>query len=386
MQRRDFLRTVAGGACILAAGDLAGTAGPLPAQANPPPGPAPATVRPAPAQTPHQAMYYRRLDHQEIECVLCPRKCRVGNQERGYCGVRENQEGVYYTLVYNRPCSSHTDPVEKKPFYHFHPGSLAYSLATAGCNMNCKYCQNWETSQVRPEQVRSLFLTPQDCASHAGQDQALSIAYTYTEPVVFIEYMRDIAAAAKKRNLKNLMVSAGFVEPDPLEELLPLLDGVKIDLKAFSEDYYRDICRGRLAPVLKALQVIRRRGTWLEIVYLVLPTLNDSPGEIRSLCRWLLTELGPDVPIHFSRFKPIYLMKNLPPTPVETLERTREIALSEGLHFVYVGNVPGHPGESTYCPGCGHRLVHRTGYNVRVEALQDGHCTHCRRAIPGVWG
>jgi pyruvate formate lyase activating enzyme len=300
--------------------------------------------------------------------------------------VRENQSGTYYTLVYNHPCSARPDPIEKKPFYHFLPRSLAYSLATAGCNMNCKYCQNWEISQVRPEQVRSFLLTPQDCARQARKLDCLSIAYTYTEPVIFWEYMRDISEAAKKMGVKNTMISAGFVEEKPLRDLLPLMDAVKIDLKSFSDSFYREICRGRLAPVLEALKIIREQGVWLEIVYLVLPTLNDSSEEIRALSKWIRKELGPDVPVHFSRFHPTYLMKNLPPTPVNTLERIRGIALSEGLRFVYIGNVPGHPGESTYCPECGVRVIHRTGYNVRLEALGSDKCAKCGLTIPGVWG
>jgi pyruvate formate lyase activating enzyme len=252
--------------------------------------------------------------------------------------------------------------------------------------MNCKYCQNWEISQVRPEQVRSFLLTPQDCTRQARKLDCLSIAYTYTEPVIFWEYMRDIAKEARKVGLKNTMISAGFVEEKPLQDLLPLMDAVKIDLKSFSDSFYREVCRGRLTPVLEALKTIREQGVWLEIVYLVLPTLNDSPEEIRALSTWIRRELGPDVPVHFSRFYPTYLMKNLPPTPVDTLERIRGIALSEGLRFVYIGNVPGHPAENTYCPECRVRLIHRTGYNVRLEGLGSDKCAKCGLTIPGVWG
>jgi len=280
----------------------------------------------------------------------------------------------------------HTDPIEKKPLYHFHPGSRAFSLATAGCNMNCKYCQNWEISQVRPEQVRSYAMTAGDCVAQARRTRARSIAYTYTEPVIFWEYMQDIAAAARSEGISSVMISAGYVEQPPLRDLLPLMDAVKIDLKAFSEDYYRKVCRGELKPVLETLKTIKKNGVWLEIVYLVLPTMNDGSKEITSLCSWIREELGPEVPIHFTRFHPVYLMKNLPPTPVSTLERHHRIARAQGLLFPYVGNVPGHPAENTYCPGCGKRLIHRTGYNVRVEALRDGKCAGCGMEIPGVWG
>ncbi len=392
MDRRDFLKTAAGGACICTLADL-----PLPC-------PRPfsreaSLLGPAPAMALehdhfHEASYYNKLDHKEIVCVLCPRECVVGNKERGYCGVRENQEGTYYTLVYNRPCTKHTDPIEKKPFYHFYPRAQAFSLATAGCNMNCKYCQNWEISQVRPEQVRSLHITPKSCVDLArkecsdrsgkGKDPAI-IAYTYSEPVIFYEYMYDIAVEARKKGVKNVMVSAGFVEQKPLQDLLPFIDAVKIDLKAFSDDFYRKICRGRLSPVLEALKTIRGKGVWLEIVYLVLPTLNDTQKEIRALCRWILRELGPDVPIHFSRFHPTYLMKNLPPTPVRTLETLHKTALQEGLRYVYIGNVPGHAAGNTYCPECRKRVIHRTGYNIRIEAMDAGKCAHCTHPIPGRW-
>jgi pyruvate formate lyase activating enzyme len=385
MHRRDFLKTAAGSACLLSLthlrlgsepGDASRAriaAGPEAAWAEDP-------------EVLHEALYYKKLEHKEVQCLLCPRKCMVGDQERGYCGVRENRLGTYYTLVYNRPCTARPDPIEKKPFYHFHPRSLAFSLATAGCNMNCKYCQNWEISQVRPEQVRDFRLTPGECASRARALNCLSIAYTYTEPIIFWEYMYDCCKEAKRAGVKNTMISAGFIEEKPLRDLLPVMDAVKIDLKAFSEDFYRDVCRGQLQPVLEALKIIREAGVWLELVYLVLPTMNDGPEEIRALSAWIRKELGPDVPIHFTRFHPTYLMKNLPPTPVDTLERLRKIARAEGLRYVYIGNVPGHPGESTACPECGVRLIHRTGFNVRVEALKGDVCAKCGVKIAGVWG
>ncbi|MGW8320111.1 MAG: AmmeMemoRadiSam system radical SAM enzyme, partial [Thermodesulfobacteriota bacterium] len=376
MDRRDFLKTAVGTACLLSVSNLRfrledGAAG------NPSVTFAPEGAWAEPQEALHEASYYKKLEHKEVQCLLCPRKCVVGDQERGYCGVRENRLGTYYTLVYNRPCTARPDPIEKKPFYHFRPRSLAYSLATAGCNMNCKYCQNWEISQVRPEQVRDFLLTARDCARQARDLDCISIAYTYTEPVIFWEYMYDIAAEARKAGIKNVMISGGFVEEKPLRDLLPLMDAVKIDLKAFSDKYYREVCRGRLEPVLEALKIIREAGVWLEIVYLVLPTLNDSSDEIRALSAWIRKELGPDVPIHLTRFHPTYLMKKLPPTPVDTLERLKKIAQTEGLHYVYIGNVPGHSGKSTLCPECGALLVHRTGYNVRVEALRGDTCEKC---------
>ena len=382
MDRRDFLKTAAGGACLLSLSSLRfGFEGGTPDEAFL--GPEAAWAE-APEAL-HEASYYDKLEHKEIQCQLCPRECTVGDQERGYCGVRENRQGTYYTLVYNRPCTARPDPIEKKPFYHFHPRSMAYSIATAGCNMNCKYCQNWEISQVRPEQTRSFLLTPRNCARQALDLGCFSVAYTYTEPVIFWEYMIACSLEARKAGLKNVMISAGFIKEKPLRELLPQMDAVKIDLKAFSDTYYREVCRGRLDPVLEALKIIRQAGVWLEIVYLVLPTMNDDPKEIQALSSWIRKELGRDVPLHFSRFHPTYLMKNLPPTPVHTLERSKEIAGAEGLRYVYIGNVPGHPGENTICPKCGARLIHRTGYNVRIEALREGKCSKCGLTIPGVW-
>jgi len=386
MDRRSFLGTVAASACLgpVACKGVergAGEGGGRFFRAL-----APASAQAEERDNLHEASYYKMLENKEIQCLLCPRKCTVGDSERGYCGVRENRGGVYYTLVYERPCSVHTDPIEKKPLYHYHPGSRAFSLATAGCNMNCKYCQNWEISQVRPEQVRSHEMSARECVRQARLSGARSIAYTYTEPVVFWEYMRDIAAAGRSQGVPSVMISAGYVEQQPLRDLLPLLDAVKIDLKAFSNDFYRTVCRGELGPVLETLRTIKGSGVWLELVYLVLPTMNDDPAEVAALCQWIRSELGPEVPIHFTRFHPVYLMKNLPPTPVSTLERLHGIARAQGLFFSYVGNVPGHPAEHTFCPGCGKLLVRRTGYNVRTEGLKDGKCAGCGRAIPGVWG
>lgn len=387
MDRRTFLKTASAAAGACAAADLALDALPCRflkrgAQCLAAP---PASGDSASVSGVLEARYYEKLADKEIRCDLCPRECRVGDQERGYCGVRENRGGTYYTLVYGQPCAVHVDPIEKKPFFHFHPTSKAFSIATAGCNMNCKYCQNWDISQVRPEQVRSQTLSPRECAERARESGCLCISYTYSEPVVFLEYMYDTAAEARRAGVKNTMVSAGFVKEKPLADLLEKLDAVKIDLKAFSDSFYQQVCRGRLDPVLRSLALIRRKAVWLEIVYLVLPTLNDDAKEIQALCRWVRSELGAEVPVHFTRFFPTYLMKNLPPTPVDTLERIHAIAKAEGLLFPYLGNVPGHPAESTYCPGCGARLIQRSGFNVRMEGLKSARCSGCGREIPGVW-
>lgn len=332
-----------------------------------------------------EARYWEKLEHKQIRCKLCPRHCVIDDHERGYCGVRENRNGKYYTLVYSRAATYHIDPIEKKPLFHFYPGSMAFSIATAGCNLNCKFCQNWQISQVTPEQVDSYYLPPQKLARLAKEYGTKSIAYTYNEPTIFYEYMYDTALAGHEEGVKSVVITAAYIEQDPVSELSRVVDAIKVDLKAFTEKYYQEVVHGELKPVLKALETIRAQGTWLEIVYLVVPTLNDDEKEIKALSRWIKKYLGPDVPIHFTRFYPQYLLKNLPPTPVSTLDRCKAIADAEGLHFVYVGNVPGHPAENTYCPHCGKVLVERIGFTVKSMKIKDGRCPYCHTPIPGIW-
>lgn len=332
-----------------------------------------------------EARYYKKHPDREIECLLCPRLCRLGDKERGYCGVRQNDGGIYYTLVYGKACAANVDPIEKKPFFHFLPGTDAFSIAAAGCNVNCKFCQNWQISQVRAEQVPHADLPPEEVAAAAEKYRCPSIAYTYTEPVVFFEYMYDSAIAAHKRGLRNCVVTAGHIQPEPLQDLLKVVDAVKIDLKSFQQDFYREYVRGDLQPVLDAIKAVGRSKVWLEIVYLVIPTLNDRGEDIRNMCRWLAREVGPDIPLHFTRFHPMYLIKNLPPTPISTLESLRDIALEEGIHYVYMGNVPGHEGENTYCPRCRSVVIQRYGMQVKSISLSKGECRTCHNPIPGIW-
>jgi len=332
-----------------------------------------------------EASWYRKLDEGRVECQLCPRACQVADVERGGCGARENRRGTYYTLVHSLPCTTHVDPIEKKPFFHLCPGERALSFATAGCNVECKFCQNWEISQYRPEQVRSVWLPPGDLAAAARRAGVRFLSATYSEPVVFWEYVRDAAVEGRRLGLRSTVVSNGYIQERPLEDVLPHLAAVKVDLKSFRESFYRDVVRGELKPVLRAIETIRAAGVWLEIVVLLIPTLNDSEEEARDLARWVKATLGPDVPVHFTRFHPTYRLANLPPTPVATLERAWQTARAEGLHFAYLGNVPGHPGESTRCPGCGATLIERIGFEVVRNALRKGACPACARAIPGVW-
>ena len=332
-----------------------------------------------------EASWYRKLPEQRVECQLCPRACQVADAERGACGVRENRGGSYVTLVHSAACALHVDPIEKKPFFHVLPGAQALSWATAGCNVECKFCQNWEISQFRPEQVKSSYLPPAELAAAARRASVPLLSATYSEPVVFWEYVRDTAIEGRKLGIRTAVVSNGYIQEQPLQEVLPQLAAIKVDLKSFREPFYRDVVRGELKPVLRALEVIRARGTWLEIVVLLIPSLNDSEEEARDLARWVKGHLGAEVPVHFTRFHPTYRLTNLPPTPLATLERAREAALAEGLDFVYLGNVPGHTAESTFCPACRTRVIRRVGFQVIENTLKDGHCPNCRRAIPGVW-
>ena len=373
--RREFLRTVGAGACALSAAralaeDAASSS---------------ATEGAKPQAAVHDAMWFDRMPDKAVRCRLCPRECTVADVERGYCGVRENQGGNYKTLVYGNLCSTNIDPIEKKPFFHCLPGTLALSVATAGCNFECKFCQNWRISQYRPEQVESIVIPPENLVRAAKSRRTPTIAYTYTEPVVFAEYVHDTAAIGRQEGVGSVMVSNGYIREPALRELCKVLTAVKVDLKAFSEKFYAEQCAGRLAPVLAALEVLRDVGIHTEVVTLLVPTLNDSEEEIKGLAKWLVSHMGPDVPVHFSRFHPIYRVKNLPPTPVETLNRARKISMDAGLRYVYVGNVPFSEGESTYCPSCGKVVIRRVGYNVDASMLRSGACASCGHKIAGVW-
>ncbi len=332
-----------------------------------------------------EARFYKKLETGGIECGLCPRHCRITDMERGYCGVRENRSDVYRTLVYGLPCAINIDPIEKKPLFHFYPGTSAFSLATAGCNVNCKFCQNWDISQSRPEQTNNLVLPPKEVVNIALQRKVPTIAYTYSEPVIFYEYMYDIAKLGHKNSVKSVMISNGYIEEQPMADLLPHLDAIKIDLKSIREDYYKKTVNGELKPVLDRLIQIKNAGVWLEIVFLVVPTLNDSDDEFKELAGWIKNYLGVDTPLHYSRFHPQYLLKNLPMTPEKTLQNAYDISRAEGLEYVYLGNLPLHPAESTYCPGCGEILVERKGYNISKINLVGNLCQKCKREIPGLF-
>jgi pyruvate formate lyase activating enzyme len=309
----------------------------------------------------------------------------VAKGKRGICRVRENRDGKYYSLVYGNPCAIHLDPIEKKPFSHVLPGTTSFSLATAGCNFQCKFCQNWEISQASPEDVYSYDVPPELIVSKGKEIGARSIAYTYVEPTIFYEYMFDICQLAKKAGLLNVYHSDGFINPGPLKNLCKVLDAANIDLKGFTENFYHEVCSGELTPVLETLKTLKKEKVHLEITNLIIPTKNDEVSIIKEMCLWIKKELGADTPIHFSRFYPLYKLKTLPPTPVSTLEKARAVALSSGLEYVYIGNVPGHEGENTFCPKCKKMIIQRTGYILGEVRLKDGKCRYCGSPIPGIW-
>jgi len=321
-----------------------------------------------------------------IKCELCAQECLIREGERGRCRTRIHVDGQLRSLVYGRPVSVHVDPIEKKPFYHYRPGSQAFSLATTGCPLSCKFCQNWQISQARPEDFLTDFYPP-DIIVHSTQKRSVPIiAFTYNEPTVFTEYLTDIARLAGKRDIESVLISCGFMNPQPLTDMCEVLDAIKIDLKGFSRDFYRNVCGAELEPVLRSIKTVARRGVHMELVNLVVPTLNDSDRMLRELVHWVLNEVGPDVPIHFTRFHPDYQMRNLPPTPVATLERAYAIAKDSGLNYPYVGNVPGHPGNNTHCPSCGKVVIRRTAFFVTGIYIEDGKCKFCGVPIAGVFG
>ncbi len=332
-----------------------------------------------------EALFYRKLDNGQVQCGLCPRGCLISNGRRGFCGVRENKGGTLYSLVYGKTAAVHVDPIEKKPFFHFLPQKSAFSVATAGCNLKCKFCQNWQISQKQPEEVEYALLTPEELVAQAQKSGSPVIAYTYTEPTIFYEYMLETAKLAKKRGLKNVLHSNGYIQEEPLRLLCQYLDAANIDLKSFDDDYYAQLTGGTLQPVLKSLKILKDAGVHLEITNLVLPGYNDGEASIRRMCLWIKENLGFTVPVHFSRFFPTYKFAALNPTPVADLEKIRQIALDCGLQYVYIGNVAGHPGENTVCPQCGNIIIRRTGYIVTELNLTQGACGFCGKKIEGVW-
>jgi len=334
-----------------------------------------------------EAMFYEKLEDKMVNCNLCSHRCRkIADSKRGICGVRENRDGKLYSLVYGKAVARSIDPIEKKPLFNFLPGSRSYSIATVGCNFRCENCQNYDISQMPQERgtIVGQDVSPEEIVSAAKRNNCESIAYTYTEPTIFFEYAYDTAKHAKKEGIKNVFVTNGYITPEALKQISPYLDAANIDLKSFSDEFYRKRCGARLQPVLDSIRLYKSLGIWTEITTLIIPTLNDSEEELKKIAEFI-SEVGKDTPWHISQFHPTYKLIDLPRTPVTTLRKAREIGLEAGLKYVYEGNVPGEDGESTYCPNCGKTLIHRFGYHIKENKIKNSTCTYCGAEIDGLY-
>ena len=334
-----------------------------------------------------EGFLYKKLKSGKVVCGICPNRCVLAPGDRSICRSKVNLDGKLYSLAYGNPCAVNTDPIEKKPLFHFKPRIKAFSVATTGCNFRCLNCQNWEISQARPEEVAAYIreLFPADVIAAAQKTRAQSIAYTYSEPVTFFEYMIDTARLAREAGLDNLWISNAFINPKPLAELCRVLDAATLNIKSFDDGIYRQLNGGRLQPVLNTFKTLHDQGIHFELINLVVPGYTDKEEMVKAMCGWILDRIGPDHPLHFLRFFPRYKLDRLPPTPVSTLTRYRELALQLGLHYVYVGNVADHPGNNTYCHHCKKLLIERRGYFIPTFNLAGSQCKFCRTVIPGVW-
>lgn len=373
LSKRDFLKASVGGVCALC----------LPALSDDNTGRAQMAQRGL--MRPRPGRWFSQTTNRKVRCELCPWRCELEPGERARCRVRANRNGVGYTLAYGNPVLVQEDPVERKPFFHVLPGSRALSVSTAGCNLECKFCEVWDMALVDPEEVHAYDMPPKRLVEHAKAAGLRSISYAFGEPVVFYEYMLETAALAKEQGLLNLLHTAGYIRPEPLKELGRSIDAVNVDLKGFDPEFYRNVCGGTREPVLESLKLLKEAGTHVEITNILIPTLNDDLGTIRQMCQWIKDELGADVPIHFARFYPLHKLANLPPTPVSALDNARNTALEVGLEFVYIAKVTGHTGENTFCPGCGEAVITRFGFVIDQMHLADGKCGHCGRTIAGRW-
>ena len=331
-----------------------------------------------------EALFYEKIQENLVRCNLCPNRCILDDGQIGDCGVRKNIKGTLYSLVYGKPVSINIDPIEKKPLYHFYPSTNILSIATVGCNLRCNFCQNWEISQSRPNEVKTITMSPKDIVELAKEYNCKSIAFTYTEPTIFYEYMLDIAKLAHKENIKTVWVTCGYINEEPLRLLCKYLDAANIDLKGFSEEFYSTYTTGKLRPVLETLKIAKEEGLFFEITNLVIPEANDDPKMIRDMCIWIRDSLGVNYPLHFSRFFPKYKLLNRPPTPLKTLEMARDIALEVGIKYVYIGNIS-TKSEDTFCPKCGEIIIDRSGYFIESINIENGKCKFCGEEIYGVW-
>ncbi|MEW6685475.1 MAG: AmmeMemoRadiSam system radical SAM enzyme [Candidatus Edwardsbacteria bacterium] len=332
-----------------------------------------------------EAMFYKKLEDDKVQCEVCFRQCIISQGNRGFCRNRENRHGLLYNLVHSKPCAIQIDPIEKEPSFHNLPGTNILCFGTASCNFRCKFCQNWHMSQRSIEETQNYSLSPEETVNLAIRENCPTVSFTYNDPIAFYEYMIDIVKIAKEKGLNTLCHTNGSLRPAPLRELLKFLDAITIDLKGSTEHFYRQYSSASLSPVLASLKIIKESGRWLEIVNLVIPTANDNSEDIKKMCLWIKENLGEDVPLHFNRFYPSYQLTNLPPTPVKTLESCKKIAEEVGIKFIYVGNVPGHKGNSTYCPRCKKLLISRFHFSIVKNNLKDSMCKFCNERIPGIW-
>ncbi|HEY6839399.1 MAG TPA: AmmeMemoRadiSam system radical SAM enzyme [Geobacteraceae bacterium] len=334
-----------------------------------------------------EAMFYERQDADMVRCGLCRFRCLIGNGGRGRCGVRENHDGILYSLVYGKAVAEHVDPVEKKPLFHVLPGSTSFSVATVGCNFRCLHCQNYSISQPLHGAlvVTGSDLPPEEIVRRALASGCRSISYTYTEPTIFFEYAYDTALLARKAGLRNIFVTNGYITPEALSAISPVLDAANIDLKGFSDRFYREVVHAMLPEVLDSIVEYKRQGVWIEITTLVIPGWNDSDDELRGIAAFIADKVGCETPWHVTGFYPTYRMTDRPPTPLATLRRARQIGLDAGLRYVYEGNIPGEGGENTYCPGCCERIIRRRGFSIEENLLVDGACPHCATVIGGIF-
>ncbi len=376
--RRDFIRRClfGGGACLAMPGlrsaeELAVLAGAIPTG----------------AVSSHVALFWEPAGGTDTICYVCPRKCKIKVGERGFCGVRENKGGKYISLVYGYPAVVRSDAMEKGPFFHYLPGTKSIALGTAGCNLDCKYCQSWQFAQARPEQTDNKYLPPDSLVAQTRQLGLPSITFTFSEPMACPEYVIDTGKAARAAGIKVLIHTAAYALKEPMQAVCKYVDAVNVDLKAYSHDFYKQVTGGDLDTVLAAIRTIKSAGVWLELTTLVVPGYNDDAGMFARQCQWIVANLGRDVPLHVSRYFPQYKLRNVPPTPKETLQKLRRIGYEQGLNYVYLGNLGGDPGESTFCPCCGIRLIERVGYRVSFDGLEPrtGKCRKCGIKVPGKW-
>jgi pyruvate formate lyase activating enzyme len=334
-----------------------------------------------------EARFYNKAEDLSVNCYLCNHRCHIQEGKKGVCAVRQNMNGVLYTLVYGNPIAQHIDPIEKKPLFHYYPGSQSFSIGTVGCNFRCLHCQNSDISQSPREShiLSHQIFPPEQIVQAAKKSRCQSISYTYTEPTIYFEYAFDCSVLAKKEGIGNVFVTNGYTTLEALQSIQPYLDAANIDLKSFRDDFYRRVCGARLQPTLDSIRAYKKLGIWIELTTLIIPGHNDTEEELRDIARFI-RELGVDTPWHVTAFYPTYKLQDQPRTPAAVLKKAREIGLSEGLRYVYTGNVPGDEGENTYCYQCGKILIKRIGFTIQKNEIHDSKCYACGAKIDGVWG